>query len=114
MTTLLRPWYALRLFVAFFSDLCISSVQVARTVLSPTARVHPRFVTIPLARAATPLEITLVANYITLTPGTLTVDAEAESRTLLVHSLLAGESSDAVRADVHDGIEPRVLRVTRS
>ena len=52
----------------------------------------------------------MVANYITLTPGTLTVDVSPDRRTLLVHSLLAGDSSDGVRADIRDGIEPRVLQ----
>ena len=55
----------------------------------------------------------MVANYITLTPGTLTVDVSPDRSTLLVHSLLAGETGDDVRADIQDGIEPRVTRVTR-
>ena len=42
----------------------------------------------------------MVANYITLTPGTLTVDVSPDRRTLLVHSLLAGDGGDAVRADI--------------
>ena len=47
----------------------------------------------------------MVANYITLTPGTLTVDVSPDRSTLLVHSLLAGETGDEVRADIQDGIE---------
>ena len=113
MSRLLRPAYALLLFLAFFRDLVISSIQVARTVLSRGDAANPRFVTVPLKGAATGTEITLVANYITLTPGTLTVDVSPDRSTLLVHSLLAGETSDAVRADVRDAIEPRVLKVTR-
>jgi multicomponent Na+:H+ antiporter subunit E len=114
VSSLLRPWYALLLCLAFFRDLVISSLQVARTVLSPGNTAQPRFVAVPLRRAETGLEITLVANYITLTPGTLTVDVSSDRATLLVHSLLAGDSGDEVRADIRDGIEPRVLRVTRA
>ena len=55
----------------------------------------------------------MVANYITLTPGTLTVDVSPDRSTLLVHALLAGETGDEVRADVQGGIERRVVRVTR-
>ena len=54
----------------------------------------------PLPRPRADLEITLIANYITLTPGTLTVDVSPDRRTLLIHSLLAGDSGDGVRADV--------------
>lgn len=110
----LLPAYALILATCFLRDLVKSSIEVAIAVLSPRDAAEPRFVTVPLHRARTGLEITMVANYITLTPGTLTVDVSADGRTLLVHSLLAGDSSEATRADIQGGIEPRVTRVTRA
>ena len=113
MKLILRPWYALLLATAFFRDLTVSSLQVARAVLAPRDVSQPRFVAVPLRQARSGLEITMVANYITLTPGTLTVDVSADRSTLLVHSLLAGETGDDVRADINDGIEARVVKVTR-
>ena len=113
MSLLLRPVFAVLLALAFFRDLVISSVQVARAVLAGRGAAEPRFVVVPLRAARTGTEITLVANYITLTPGTLTVDVSEDGSTLLVHSLLSGDSGDAVRADVQGGIEARVTRVTR-
>ena len=113
MSLLLRPYWIARLFVLFLWDLLISSLQVARAALTPGDSVRPRFVTVPLAAARSDLEITLVANYITLTPGTLTVDVSVDRRTLLIHSLLAGDSGDGVRAEVQGAIELRVLRATR-
>jgi multicomponent Na+:H+ antiporter subunit E len=112
MNLALRPVALVILVFGFFRDLVLSSVQVARTVLGPGSA-QPRFVTVPLNKARSDLEITMVANYITLTPGTLTVDVSADRRTLLVHSLLSGDSGDDVRADVLNGIEPRVTRVTQ-
>jgi multicomponent Na+:H+ antiporter subunit E len=114
MSLILKPWYGLLLFLAFFRDLVISSLQVAKAVLSPSDITQPRFVSVPLARAETGAEITLVANYITLTPGTLTVDVSPDRSTLLIHSLLAGEDADGVRDDIRNGIEPRVTRMTRA
>jgi multicomponent Na+:H+ antiporter subunit E len=114
MSLLLRPWYGLLLFVAFSRDLVVSSVQVAKAVLSPAAAVEPRFVLVPLALAETDAEITLVANYITLTPGTLTVDVGPDRSTLLIHALLAGEDAEGVRADIRENIEARVTRMTRA
>ena len=113
MSLPLRALHALRLFVHFLWDLVVSSVQVARAVLSLRGAAQPRFVIVPLAQARSDIEITLVANYITLTPGTLTVDVSPDRSSLLVHALLAGETGDDVRADIRGGIEPRVLRVTR-
>jgi multicomponent Na+:H+ antiporter subunit E len=107
------PWRAIVLATAFSRDLVVSSVQVAKVVLSRTDACRPRFVTVPLAHVRSDLEITLVANYITLTPGTLTVDVSPDRSTLLVHALLGGETGDDVRADIQGGIEPRVVRVTR-
>lgn len=100
---------SLRLGAAFLRDLALSSVAVARTVLSP-GRAAPGFVVVQFSRATSDLEISLVANYITLTPGTLTVDVSPDRRTLLVHAL-AGEEA-AIRADVA-AIERRVLAATR-
>jgi multicomponent Na+:H+ antiporter subunit E len=113
MSYVLWPWNMLVLGTAFSRDLVVSSLQVARTVLAPGGISQPRFVSVPLKVARTDLEITMVANYITLTPGTLTVDVSSDRSTLLVHSLLAGETGDDVRADIQEGIERRVMRVTR-
>lgn len=112
MSRALKPWYLLLLVAAFARDLVLSSLQVARVVVTPGDATAPRFCIVPLARARSGLEVTTVANYITLTPGTLTVDVSPDGGTLLVHSLLAGGSSQAVCADVGT-IEERVTRVTR-
>lgn len=113
MSLVLRPYYALRLFVIFLWDLLASSVQVARAVISREDITRPRLVTIPL-RVTSDLEIMLVANFISLTPGTLSVDVSRDRKTLLVHDLFAGDDSEATRATVRDGIEARVLKATRS
>ncbi len=113
MSALLRPFHAVWLFVVFLWDLVASSVQVAIAVLSPTDRTRPRLVTVPL-NASSGLEITMVANFISLTPGTLSVDVSDDRSTLLVHDLFAGDSGDATREAVRDGIETRVLRATRA
>ena len=111
MNLILRAYYILRLFVLFLWDLFVSSVQVARAVLSPTDITRPRLVTLPL-HTKTDAGITLVANFISLTPGTLSVDVSDDKKTLLVHDLLAGDSSEETRESVRNGIEARVMKVT--
>lgn len=113
MRILTRLYHALRLFVVFLWDLVTSSIQVAKAVISPRDITRPRLLIVPL-EAKTPVEVTLVANFISLTPGTLSVDVSADGRSLLVHDLFAGDSGDATRRDVREGIEARVLKVTRS
>lgn len=111
MNILLRPFFALYLFVMFLWDMLVSSIQVARAVLSPRDITRPRLVTIPL-RVQSDAGITLVANFISLTPGTLSIDVSPDRKTLLVHDLLAGDSSEGTREGVRTGIEARVLKVT--
>lgn len=112
MTMVRRIYFGLRLFVVFLWDLVTSSVQVAMAVLSPRDITRPRLVVVPL-RARSPVEVTLVGNFISLTPGTLTVDVAEDGHTLLVHDLFGGNSGDDTRSDIRDGIETRVLKVTR-
>jgi multicomponent Na+:H+ antiporter subunit E len=113
MTWLSRPLAAVWLVVMFCHDLVVSSVAVARAVLSPRDITAPRFVVAPI-KARSDLGVSLVANYITLTPGTLTVDVSADRSALLIHDLLAGDSGAGTRRGISDEIEPRVLRVTGS
>lgn len=113
MRVVQRTWASAVLIFAFSRDLVVSSVQVARAVLGPRSAVQPRFVVVPLTLARSDLEITLVSNYITLTPGTLTVDVSPDRSKLLVHALQASDGGDGIRADVADCIEARVTRVTR-
>lgn len=112
MSLIVRFLSLLWLFVYFLWDLLISSLLVARAVLSPKDITKPRMVTIPL-NVRSDAGITMVANFITLTPGTLTVDVSPDRSTLLVHDLLSGESGDGTRKSVREGIEARVLKVTR-
>lgn len=113
MSIVLLPFRIVVLFLQFFWDLVKSSVQVARAVLTPGESVSPGFVVVPLPEGRSDLEITLIANYISLTPGTLSVDVSPDRSMLLIHSLLEGASGDDLRAAVRDSVVPRVLRATR-
>jgi multicomponent Na+:H+ antiporter subunit E len=53
-------------------------------------------------------QITLLANLITLTPGTLSVDVSADRRTLYVHALHCANPL-AIRRDIADGFERRIM-----
>lgn len=113
MSYLVWPWNLVVLVTAFARDLVVSSLQVARIVMTPGVGARPCFVVVPLAQARSDLEVSVVANYITLTPGTLTVDVSPDRSTLLVHALSASETREDMRAEIRGAIEPRVVRVLR-
>ena len=94
-----RPLALLR-FLAFFAfDLVRSSLQVAALVLAPRRELRQAVVAVPVRGASDSL-LTLLANAISLTPGTLTLEVDRPGSTLYVHVIDVGEGVDAVRADL--------------
>lgn len=94
-----HPVAAVRFGVTFLWLLVTSSLSIAATVVRPTpARLRAGVVVCPL-RGDDPLVATIVADSITLTPGTLTLDVRADPPALEVHVLGLGDP-DEVRADV--------------
>ncbi|MFB6097367.1 MAG: Na+/H+ antiporter subunit E [Haloferacaceae archaeon] len=84
--------------LVFFKELLTANWDVARRVLSPSLPIEPAVVEVPL-RVRTDAAITTIANSITLTPGTLTMDYDAERNALYVHSI-DGSDRDAILAPI--------------
>ncbi len=100
---------ALSLVGWFLWALVVSNVAVAREVVMPASRtqIRPGIVACALRTRSGRLA-TVIANLITLTPGTLTVEARGRPAVLFVH-VLSYEDLASVRADVDD-LERRVVR----
>jgi len=103
-----HPIAALSLLLWFAWALVVSNVSVAREVLTASGRSSIRIgvVACPLRTRSGRLA-TIIAHAITLTPGTLTVDARGRPAVLFVH-VLAFEDAEATRAEVAD-LERRVV-----
>jgi multicomponent Na+:H+ antiporter subunit E len=85
-TVVLRPLHAARLAAYFLFKLVQASLVVARTVLAPRYRVNTGIIAVPL-RGCSDALTTLIADAISLTPGTLTLEVRQEPLTLFVHVL---------------------------
>lgn len=105
----MRAWRVVRLVIFFLYDLCISSFRVAYDVLTPRDRSNPAILEMPLD-AKTDIEILLVTNLISLTPGTLSLDVTPDRRTLIVHAMFA-DDPQAVIDSLKSGMERMVLEV---
>ncbi len=93
-----------RFLVAFAVKVAAANLHVTKLILSPRIELHPRLRRVP-ASQKTSFGQVLYANFITLTPGTITLDLRDDE--LLVYALDA-ESE----ADVMDGSMDRdVLRL---
>ena len=105
-----RPIAVVVYFVSFFAALVQSTAVVVREVLTPGSQVDRAIVAIPMHTTSRGI-ITLVANSITLTPGTATIDEHEEpdgSVTLYIHVLHVHEL-DHMRTSL-SRIERRAVR----
>jgi multicomponent Na+:H+ antiporter subunit E len=95
----------------FLIELLQSNLRVFWNVITPGQISRPGIVGVPL-RATSEMEILLVANMISLTPGTLSVDLSDDRRVLYVHVMFL-DDPDRFRQSITDGLERRLLEVTR-
>jgi len=99
-------------FVFFFlHELIVANLQVARVVLRRKLAIRPGIVALPLD-ARSDVEITLVSNLLSLTPGTLSLEVSHHGKMLLIHSLDVADEGELVRK-IKTGLEARTLEVTR-
>ncbi|MGH9349318.1 MAG: Na+/H+ antiporter subunit E [Vicinamibacterales bacterium] len=107
----IRVWRIARLAVYFLWELILANLRVAWEVATPRFGMRPGVVGVPLD-ARTDAEITILANLITLTPGTLSLDVSEDRHTLFVHVLHLGDRDAFVRS-IKDGFERRLLEAMR-
>ncbi len=101
----------LTLVLFFIWELILATLTVAWEIVTPSSKLHPGIVAVPLD-ANTDLEITLLSNMITLTPGSLALDVSADRSVLYVHTMNVGDPID-FRANIKNGFERRLLEVMR-
>jgi multicomponent Na+:H+ antiporter subunit E len=95
----------------FIWELILANWRLAFDVLTPRHRMKPRVLAVPLD-VRTEGEITLLANLISLTPGSLSLDVSSDRSVLYVHAMYASDS-DAVRQSIKTGLERRVIELVR-
>ena len=101
----------LHLAAYFLYQLIVSNFRVLWEVITPRPKSRPGIIGIELA-ARTDMEIMLVANMISLTPGTLSLDISDDRRMLYVHFMFLDDPA-AARREIKDGLERRVLEALR-
>lgn len=109
----------------YFREIILSNLRVAKDIASivlgrlrlrsrrdmTDMGIRPGVVAIPL-EVKTDFQIFLVANLITMTPGTLTIDVSSDRDVLYVHCMYI-EDVQAMKRELKDGIEAEVIRLFR-
>ena len=110
---LIKVGQALELLLFTLWELILANLRVAHDVLTPRHYSRPGVIGIPLD-ARSDAEITLLANLITLTPGTLSLDVSTDRSTLYIHIMyIDNDDLELVRRKIKDGFERRVLELLR-
>ena len=94
-----RPLVLLRFIVVVLYDIVVANITVARLILGPAERIQPAFIVMPLALRSE-LATSLLANTISLTPGTVSTFLSADRRCLIIHCLhttAPGEVMETIR-----------------
>lgn len=105
----LRAFRAIGFVLYYLYELVVSNLRVALDVIRPRMRSRPAFVAIPVDDL-NPAQITLLANLITMTPGTLSIDVSRDESTLYIHGMFV-DSPDALRRSIERGFKRRVREV---
>lgn len=80
--------------LSFSREVLVANLDVAYRVLAPGMPLEPQVILVPL-RVETAVGITTIANSITITPGTVTLDHDPDENALYVH-IIDGRNPDEV------------------
>lgn len=97
------------LFCVFFYEMIISVGQVAWDVLTPRDLSDPDIIHVPLDIKGD-LAIMILANMVSLTPGTLSLDVTPDKKFLIIHAMFAHDR-EAVIKTIKNRLEKPLMKI---
>jgi multicomponent Na+:H+ antiporter subunit E len=92
-------------------QIIIANFQAARDSLYPRSRLSPAIIGFELL-AETDLEITLLANFVSITPGTLVIDVSDDKKIMYIHVMHVTDKEKFI-LDIRENFEKRLLDIMR-
>ena len=87
--------YVVLYVLTFIREAIVASLDVTYRVLAPSGPAEPEVILIPL-RVQTDLGVTTIANSITMTPGSLTLNYDPEENAVYIHVIDGSDPEDIV------------------
>ena|SRR5699024_3821899 len=106
-----RVWALFKLIILFIIELIKANIDVVRIVLSPKLKNQPGIVAVE-TRLESNVEITVLAALISLTPGTISMDFSADSKTIYIHSLNVPDKEEMIE-QIQNSFECAIMEVTK-
>lgn len=85
--------YLVEYIFMFLEALVTSNIQVAHRILNPSKQIEPEIIEYS-TRLSHPTAIAVLADSITLTPGTLVLDHDEKQNKLVIHCLNCGSTEE--------------------
>lgn len=105
--------YIMDLILYFLKEFLMANLKLTYEIISPVNNLEPAVIALPLD-VKSDLEILLLSNLITLTPGTLTLDISEDKKTLFVHAIFVKElDKGKIKDNLKNGFERKILNITR-
>jgi len=109
-------WKTASYMIFFLRELFLSSFRVAWEVITPDNNIRPGVIGVELDDDLNDAQATLLANTITLTPGTLSLDIiedeETKKRTLYIHAMYIDNPEDLKR-EIKEEFESRAKELLK-
>jgi len=111
------PFYFKRIYklfvliLIFIRELILSNIEIVKFVYRKKNDFEPGIFAMPI-EVKQNWEITLLANLITLTPGTLTVAVSNDNSTLFIHAMHIDDIDDSIN-DIKNTFEKAIMEVTK-
>lgn len=100
---------AIQLFFVVLWDIIVSNIKVAKLVLGPMHKMHPKWFRIPLETQHEEVN-TLLAMIITTTPGTVSAGIDQDRGDILVHALSANDTEAEIQ-NIKDRYEKPLMQI---
>jgi len=96
----------------FMKEMILGSLKIGYDIITRKDYMNPGIIAVPLD-AKTDLEITFLANVITLTPGTTSLTLSNDRSVLYVYSIYLDKDVRKSIDEIKNGLEKRLLEVMR-
>jgi len=107
---MIRVWRILKLAGVFIREMIIACFQVLVLVIGGVKTINPGIIEYQ-TELQSPMQITLLANMITLTPGTLTLEVSEDNKCLFIH-VLKIDNADTIRDNIKRNFENYIREVS--
>ncbi|WP_019243768.1 MULTISPECIES: Na+/H+ antiporter subunit E [Bacillus] len=108
---LIRVWAVIKLIFIFIKELLLANISVLKVIIKPKLDMKPGIFALE-TELKRDWEITLLANLITLTPGTLVIDVSEDNKILYIHAMNIDDVPSEIDA-IKNSFEKAILEVSR-